>query len=197
VRIDLPAPLIFLRHGETDWNVEGRLQGQRDIPLNVTGRGQARRNGEAILRAFPDIAGFDAVASPLGRTRATMEIARGAMGLDPAVYRTDDRLLEITFGAWEGATLDELRAIEPGRIAERERDKWDFVPPGGESYARITRRVGAWLAEVQRPTFAVSHGGVGRVLRHLVLGIDPAEAAGLPFPQDRALVIREGRGEWV
>jgi probable phosphoglycerate mutase len=193
----LPAPLIFLRHGETDWNVEGRLQGQRDIPLNETGRSQARRNGEAILRAFPDIAGFEAVASPLGRTRATMEIARGAMGLDPAGYRTDDRLLEITFGAWEGATLDELRAIDPDRIAERERDKWDFVPPGGESYARITRRIGAWLAEVRRPTFVVSHGGVGRVLRHLVLGIDPAEAAAMPFPQDRALVIREGRGAWL
>ena len=95
----MPAALpliIFLRHGETDWNREGRLQGQRDVPLNATGRAQAKRNGEAIIRAFPDIADFDSVASPLGRTRETMEIARIAMGLEPGGYRTDNRLLEIT-----------------------------------------------------------------------------------------------------
>jgi len=194
----LSVPIIFLRHGETDWNAEGRLQGQRDIPLNATGRGQAKRNGEAILRAFPDIATFDAVASPLGRTRATMEIARAAMGLEPGTYRTDERLLEITFGDWEGFTLDDLRGASPDMIAARENDKWGFVPPGGESYAGITGRVGAWLAGISRPTFVVSHGGVGRVVRHLLLGIEPALAAGgEPFPQDKALVLREGRGDWL
>jgi probable phosphoglycerate mutase len=193
----LPAPLIFLRHGETDWNVEGRLQGQRDIPLNPTGRGQAHRNGEAIARAFPDVASFDSVASPLGRTRETMEIARAAMGLDPGGYRTDDRVLEITFGDWEGFTLDELRGKEPDRVGLREEDKWAFLPPGGESYALLAARVRGWIDELERPTFVVSHGGVGRVVRHLVLGIPPAEAAGMPFPQDRALVIRDGAAEWL
>lgn len=195
--LDALPPLIFLRHGETDWNVEGRLQGQRDIPLNATGRRQARRNGEAIRDAFPEIATFDAVSSPLGRTRETMEIARAAMGLAPGAYRADPRVVEITFGDWEGFTLDELRAAEPERIALRERDKWDFVPPEGESYALLAARVGAWLEEVRRPTFVVSHGGVGRVVRHLVLGIPPAEAAAMPFPQDRALVIDGGRGDWL
>lgn len=190
-------PIIFLRHGETDWNAEGRLQGQRDIGLNAVGRAQARRNGEAILAAFPDIATFDAVASPLERTRETMEIARAAMGLEPKAYRLEPRAIEITFGDWEGFTLDDIRGVSPEMIAARESDKWGFVPPGGESYALLAARVGAWLAEIRRPTFVVSHGGVGRVVRHLLLGASPAEAAGLPFPQDKALVIREGRGDWL
>ena len=83
--------LIFVRHGETNWNVEGRLQGQRDIPLNDKGRGQAKRNGETILSRVPGIAAYDFVASPLIRSRETMEIARLAMGLDPSAYRLDDR----------------------------------------------------------------------------------------------------------
>jgi broad specificity phosphatase PhoE len=192
-----PPILIFVRHGETDWNVAGRLQGQRDIPLNDRGRSQARRNGAAVLAAIPDIAGYDFVASPLIRSRETMEIARLAMGLDPSAYRLDDRLREITFGEWEGFTTDELRASHPELIAERERDKWRFLPPGGESYAALNARVAAWLATIERPTFAVSHGGVGRVLRKHLLGIDPRDAVAEPFPQDRVLVIRDGAGAWI
>ncbi len=103
---NLPV-LVFIRHGETDWNVEGRLQGRRDIPLNDTGRWQARRNGTAIMAAMPEAGGFDFVASPLSRSRETMEILRAAMGLPPQGYATDDRLKELTFGAWEGFTGEE------------------------------------------------------------------------------------------
>ena len=126
-----------------------------------------------------------------------MEIARAAMGVEPKAYRLEPRAIEITFGDWEGFTLDDIRGVSPEMIAARESDKWGFVPPGGESYALLAARVGAWLAEIRRPTFVVSHGGVGRVVRHLLLGASPAEAAGLPFPQDRALVISEGRGDWL
>ncbi|RYE75137.1 MAG: histidine phosphatase family protein, partial [Hyphomicrobiales bacterium] len=99
--------IYMIRHGQTDWNAEIRLQGQKDIPLNDTGRNQARGNG----RALADILGtqaiaFDYVASPLGRTRETMELLRGAMGLAPEAYRTDDRLKEVSFGDWEGFTLE-------------------------------------------------------------------------------------------
>lgn len=189
--------LIFLRHGETDWNVEGRLQGQRDIPLNDNGRAQAKRNGEAIAAALPDAKGFDFVASPLVRSRETMEIARLAMGLDPSAYHLDDRLREITFGDWEGFTTADLRSKHPELLAERERDKWRFLPPGGESYALLLERVKEWVATIDRPTFAVSHGGVGRVIRTLLLGVDQREAVAADFPQDRLLVIEDGKGKWV
>lgn len=190
-------PLVFLRHGETDWNVEGRLQGQRDIPLNDRGRAQAKRNGEAIIADLPGIADYDFVASPLIRSRETMEIARRAMGLDPAAYRLDDRLREITFGDWEGSTIAELRTRHGALVAERERDKWRFLPPNGESYALLLERVSEWLATLTRPTFAVSHGGVGRVVRSHVLGIDRERAVADYFPQDRLLIIENGEARWV
>jgi len=190
-------PLVFLRHGETDWNVEGRLQGQRDIPLNERGRGQAKRNGAAIIAAMPEVADYDFVASPLGRSRETMEIARLAMGLDPSAYHIDDRLKEISFGAWEGFTIAELREGHGALVAERERDKWRFLPPDGESYGILLERIDAWLATLTRPTFAVSHGGVGRVVRARLLGVDRARAVADEFPQDRLLVIEDGAGRWL
>src|SRR5262245_44604204 len=98
--------IVFLRPGEPDWHDEGRLQGQQDVPLNDKGRGQAKRNGEVLKRIVPDVGTFDFVASPLGRARETMEIARTALGLDPKGYRCDHRLREATFGRWEGSTLD-------------------------------------------------------------------------------------------
>ena len=189
--------LIFLRHGETNWNVEGRLQGQRDIPLNDKGRAQAKRNGEAVVAAMPEAKGFDFMASPLIRSRETMEIARLAMGLDPSAYHLDDRLREITFGEWEGFTTAELRTKHANLVAERERDKWRFLPPGGESYALLQERIEAWVATLNRPTFAVSHGGVGRVIRTLLLGVDPRDAVAADFPQDRLLLIEGGKGKWV
>lgn len=193
----LPGTIIFLRHGETDWNVAGRLQGQRDIPLNAHGRLQARRNGERIRETIPDIAGFDFVASPLGRARETMEIARRAMGLKPDEYRLDDRLRELTFGEWEGFTTEELRLDRPDAVAEREARKWEFVPPGGESYGMLANRVSAWLETLDRPVMAVSHGGVGRVLYRLLEGVEPAAAANLDFPQDRFLLWQAGPARWI
>jgi len=193
----MPPTLVFVRHGETDWNVEGRLQGQRDIPLNDTGRDQARRNGKALIAAIPDIAAYDFVASPLERSRETMEIARLAMGLDPSVYHLDDRLREITFGDWEGFTTKELRQRVPAMVKARETDKWGFLPPGGESYRLLSERVGAWITDVRRPTVAVSHGGVGRVLLRHFLGLDPHEAVTLSFPQDQVLLLENGVASWI
>jgi probable phosphoglycerate mutase len=192
-----PPVLIFIRHGETDWNVEGRLQGQRDIPLNDTGRAQARRNGTAIKAALPEAVGFDFVASPLSRSRETMEIVRAAMGMPPERYATDDRLKELTFGDWEGLTDADLQTVSAELIAARAKDKWRFVPPNGESYRILSERVAQWLGGIVRPTLTVSHGGVGRVLRAMVLDLDPLAAIATPFPQDRVLVFEGARERWV
>jgi broad specificity phosphatase PhoE len=193
----LSAPtIVFIRHGETDWNVAARLQGQRDIPINANGRAQAQRNGEAA-KAIPGVAAYDYVASPLGRSRETMEIVRAAMGLDPAAYRLDDRLREITFGDWEGFTLDELRARDAGLVATRQEDKWGFLPPGGESYRMLSERVAAWLADLAGPTFAVSHGGVGRVLFGLLIGVDSQALVSMDFHQDRVLILKNNKAEWI
>ena len=189
--------IVFIRHGETDWNAEGRFQGQKDIPLNQRGRAQARRNGETLIARMPETVDFDFVASPLARTRETMEIARAAMGLDPLAYHTDPILKEITFGHWEGFTAAELEARWPDLVAAREADKWAFTPPFGESYADLSVRIGAWLDTVENDTVAVSHGGVCRVLQGLLGDLDPQGVTMLNIRQDRVMVWDGEHIRWI
>ncbi|RVJ83684.1 histidine phosphatase family protein [Sinorhizobium medicae] len=192
--------IYMVRHGQTDWNAGSRLQGQKDIPLNKTGRRQATGNGVALSKILGNgAADFDFVSSPLGRTRETMERLRQAMGLDPSTYRTDERLKEVSFGDWEGYTLPELKQLVPGRIAERRIAKWDFIPPGtdAESYEILSWRVGAWLKSVTRPTVCVSHGGVIRALFKLLGEMNADEAAAAAIPQDRLLKIAGGSIGWL
>jgi probable phosphoglycerate mutase len=193
--------IYMIRHGQTDWNAQIRLQGQKDIPLNDTGRTQASGNGRALARLVGDDPDrdFDFVSSPLHRTRETMELLRGAMGLAPARYRIDERLKEVSFGDWEGYTLAELQMEMPERVAERELSKWDFIPPGAdaESYEILSWRIGAWLASVNRPTVCVSHGGVIRTLFKLLGAMDAEEAALGAIPQDRILKIEDRTIGWL
>jgi probable phosphoglycerate mutase len=179
----MSQPLFyFMRHGETDWNVEGRLQGQHDIPLNTVGYGQAAACGEImrdlIARDGRDSRSFDYVASPLTRARKTMELVRAGLGLEVAGYRTDARLVELSFGRWEGLTFAELKrdAADVRALATREHDKWGFRPPGGESYADLLIRVREWHATIARDTIVVAHGGVARTLI-VHFGIQPPAAA--------------------
>ena len=175
--------LYFARHGETDWNRERRLQGQHDIPLNALGRVQASRSGELLRglleRDGQSAAQYDYVSSPLGRARETMELMRAAMALDPSAYRTDARLMEMSFGRWEGFTFAELQAREAPALAARERDKWGFVLPGGESYAQLQVRVRAWYESLERDSVVSAHGGVCRALiAHLNLAEPEAASIG-------------------
>ena len=190
----MPPTLYYIRHGETDWNVESRLQGQRDIPINANGRAQADRCGNILHEQFslgPD-ADIDFVASPLGRTRETMERLRTALGRDPHAYRTDPRLLEVSFGRWEGFTLAELGTRWPDAAAARDRDKWGFTPPDAESYATMSLRMRAWYDELTRDTVAVAHGGT---LRGLIVQLGIASREEAPFldiAQGTVYVIRDG-----
>ena len=93
-----------------------------------------------------------------------MEFCARRSGLDPPAYRIDARLMEMSFGRWEGFTFAELQAREAPALAERERDKWGFVLPGGESYAQLELRVRVWYEGVQRDTVVSAHGGVCRAL---------------------------------
>ncbi len=184
--------IYMIRHGQTDWNAEGRMQGQKDIGLNDIGRRQASENGLKLASILGDRAGdFDFVSSPLGRTRDTMERLRAAMGLPPQDYRLDERLKELSFGDWEGSTLPELAQVSPERVAERARQKWGFIPPGddAESYEILSWRIGAWMQSVERQTVCVSHGGVIRSCFRLVGGIGEDEACEMNIPQDRILKI--------
>ena len=193
----MSATLYFIRHGETDWNAEARLQGQHDVLLNEFGRVQAEEAGERLQRAVPHYRDLDYVASPLARARETMERLRATLGLDPASYRTDERLKELSFGDWEGLTWKELRARDPEIAARRQRDKWGLVPPGGESYAMLAERVAPALVELTRDTVIVSHGGIARVSLALLCNLSRREAPITDIWQGKILLIKDGGYSWL
>jgi probable phosphoglycerate mutase len=194
------SPLVYIvRHGQTQWNVDYRLQGQADIPITEEGRRQASANGRHLAELISDPTAFDFVASPLIRTRTTMELIRAAMGLDPKAYRTDARLMEMNFGDWQGYTFAELEARNPGCTRGREEDKWNFVPPGkgAEGYELLCERVRPFFAEIAKPTVCVTHGGVIRSLFHIFGGLDGIAAANVETPQDRVLKLQDGQLAWL
>ena len=189
-------PLYLIRHGETDWNRQGRLQGSQDIPLNELGRAQAAEAAKRLARLRPDFASLDYVASPMLRARETMSIIRDALSLGTEDVRLDPRLREITFGAWEGLTWPELTLQDCEGARARMRDKWNYVPPQGESYAMLAQRLAPWLDSLTQETVAVAHGGVARALMVLAAGHDPTEAADADIRQGQVLVFQGGRMRW-
>lgn len=190
--------LYFVRHGETDWNAVRRYQGQTDIPLNDKGRGQAARNGRELGRILDGTAAdFDFVASPLMRTADTMRIIRQEMGLVPDTFAREDRLKEINFGHWEGQIWDDLPNTDADGFAARKADPYRWRPRNGESYEDLAKRLESWLASLERDTVAVSHGGVSRVVRGHVVGLDWDAIHTLEVPQDRILRLRRGEQVWL
>jgi broad specificity phosphatase PhoE len=189
--------LYFMRHGETHWNAEARLQGQQDIPLNATGRAQAAEAGRKLVTVLPEPDSLPWQVSPLGRTRETAELARKALRLPPTRYNVDDRLKELTFGDWEGKTWAELRSVDRNMVKARSADKWSYVPPRGESYAMLRERIAGWLKSVNRDLVVVSHGGVARVLLTLLAGVPVNEAAEAAIFQGKLLVFRGKKAEWI
>jgi len=194
--------IIFVRHGQTVFNAENRLQGQRDVPLDGKGRDQARAIGRYLRVAMnSDIAAMESAgafwASPLIRARETMELIRVAMGRSPQPYKLDARLKELTFGAWEGLTWPEVSTTDPDGTRAREADKWNFTPPDGESYAMLAERVRPWLEELTSEALVVAHGGVARAFYALIAGMAEEEAASVPIWQGRALIFERGEARWV
>jgi broad specificity phosphatase PhoE len=195
---EIRPTIYFVRHGETDWNLEGRLQGQRDIPLNDVGRVQAEEAGRRLQALVPNPEDLAYVASPMSRTRETMERLRKVIGLHPESYRLDERLVELTFGEWEGMTWKEVRKKEPQRASLRERDKWNYAPPGGgESYAMLVDRVRPVLNDLTRDTVLVAHGGVARAFLAAACGVSTRDAASIDIWQGKILVIEGRKHRWV
>jgi broad specificity phosphatase PhoE len=193
----MPGPTIYyIRHGETAWNAQGRFQGSQDIPLNDLGRTQAVAAGEILARLLAhegrDPTSLPYVASPLGRARTTMELARGALQLPPVDYSIDDRLREIGYGQWEGLTLPEMQLHDAATFALRQVDIWSVAAPSGESYASVTSRIRDWFDSIAVDTVVVAHGGTMRALM-VALGVaTPLEAADTPIGQGVVYVFRDG-----
>ena len=142
--------LFVVRHGQTEDNAAGILSGQNDSPLTDLGRAQARKNGVLLKELAGDLSRTDFFASSLHRACTTMEILREGASLSPRAYRADRRLMESDFGDWSGTNYDQLKVVDKARWDARERDRWNWVAPHGESYAQLHKRVGPFLETLRR-----------------------------------------------
>ena len=145
--------LALLRHAETAWNAEGRIQGRTDIPLSETGREQLRAR---VLP--PECRAMKVVTSPLARCVETATL----LGAPDAAR--EPRIAEMHWGAWEGRRLAELREALGAAMRENEARGLDFRPEAGESPREVLSRVEFWMKEISTPTLAVTHRGVIRVV---------------------------------
>jgi broad specificity phosphatase PhoE len=186
--------IYLVRHGETEWNREGRVQGHLDSPLTARGREQARRAGLTLAELLAGEPPFELLASPLGRAQASAELVLEALGPLVTNRRNDDRLTEISWGRWEGMARAEIAAREPELWRWREADRWRHPPPDGESHVMLADRARGWLESVAvlPRLIVVGHGAWGRVLRGLYQDLRPEQIDALDEPQDALFRLAAG-----
>ncbi|CAN7546972.1 histidine phosphatase family protein [Phenylobacterium sp. LjRoot225] len=182
--------IYLVRHGETEFNRERRLQGHVDSALTDLGKRQAEAVGaqlKALVGAQP---GWRIIASPLGRTRRTAEILAERIGLHD--IEIEPRLIELSWGEWDGRLRSDLAAACPAFG----RSNWAFHAPTGETYEAMCGRLNGWLgdlpAEGARRIIAVSHGVTGRVLRGLYARLPVEAVMTHDAPQDAVFGLAGG-----
>ena len=183
--------IYLVRHGQTEFNRERRIQGHVDSPLTELGVRQAHAVGGLLADLIRDPAGWRIVSSPLGRAHATAEIVAARLGGLP--IELDERLKEMSWGAHDGRLRAELEAEHPETFG---RTGWAFDASSGETYDQVCARVGSWLADLppepERRIIAVSHGISGRVLRGLYAGLDRDRTSTQDVPQDAVYLLQHG-----
>jgi alpha-ribazole phosphatase/probable phosphoglycerate mutase len=164
--------IFFVRHGETDWNREFKYQGITDIELNGTGLEQARRIGVRLAQTAPS----RVIASPLLRARRTAELIMELNSADVTIEPCDD-IKEISFGAWEGLTVSEVKERHSETFAAWRKAPFSVTPAGGESFGEVVSRAGRASKMIEaagRPgdvTFVVGHGAILRGLIAALMNI--------------------------
>jgi len=187
-------PIYYIRHGETDWNRNGLIQGESDTELNALGHQQAAQLAEALRAHQPELRNYNFFVSPQKRAQATMRVIATAQGRDPASITIDPRLRELSFGVWETKQLSLMRASRG--YPHDPRDHYHWRPEGGESYADGRLRIEDFLAELKSPAFIVSHGALGRCLMGHVAGLPPERICELPIPQGHYCKLESGIIQW-
>ncbi|MBI6942835.1 histidine phosphatase family protein [Pseudomonas putida] len=189
--------LYVVRHGQTQWNAQHRLQGSRDIDLNPVGRQQAAANGQTLAWLLPHASPYQLISSPMLRAANTMKAIAQALGQHEDAIRYDQRVTEISFGAWEGMTLQEVSQRMPEAFDAYETDPFAFIPMGGESYQQASVRVADFLRSVSEDTVLVTHAGVIRVLLSLMAKVEHRAATQLVIPQDQILMVQGSDYRWM
>lgn len=176
----------LVRHGETEWNAESRMQGQLDSSLTERGREQAQGSAALLARL-----GVDTMfASPLGRVRETVAIIAPVVPL-PVTY--DDRLKEWSSGVWSGSTYAEVEARWPVEFAAWVADRCTYRSPGGENFEDLLVRARSFVDDASRVAGArvaiIAHGFLNRALATALLSLPPREMLRIRQPNDTVIRI--------
>jgi 2,3-bisphosphoglycerate-dependent phosphoglycerate mutase len=187
--------IILVRHGETDWNALGRLQGQTDMPLNAAGREQARRAAQRL--ASEPVRGL--YSSDLARASETATIIGQPLGLTVVA---SPRLRERCYGAWEGLTSPEIQAHYPDLFAQWRARVPDFAPPQGETRSQLLSRALTELQSITRRhvgevVVVVTHGGLCYVLINHILGSVDGDRREFTFGNASIHTLEVTGDQWV
>ncbi|MFT7252971.1 MAG: broad specificity phosphatase PhoE [Paracoccaceae bacterium] len=183
-------PIYILRHGETEWNRERRVQGTLDSTLTVKGRRQAAMQGTLLGPILANSPAATIYCSPQGRAQTTANIALAEYAVQPL---TEPRLREVNMGDWQGQTHPEIAAHSPDRyFAHDTVFDLSLNTPGGERYSDLAARSLSFLDDLTGPSVVVTHGITSIALRGLLLGLQYSEMAALDHEQGCIYVIEQG-----
>ncbi|MFH4620188.1 histidine phosphatase family protein [Vibrio furnissii] len=187
--------IIVIRHGQTQFNAERKLQGHCNSPLTSKGKAQALAVGTHLKSHLTQRA-YCVYASSLGRAIQTAHIICDEIGFEKANVHQDDRLKEFSLGTWEEKPLFELLDEDPALLDRRD---WYLKAPKAETYQDVQTRLNDWLAEIpeQEDIVVVSHGLTGIVLRGMLLGLSYDQVWAQDLPQDAFFIIQNGTIERV
>ena len=192
----MSVEIFLLRHGETEWNLDGRLQGQRDSALTEFGRRQAQQLGDLLAAHFPDGKLPPFQVSPLGRAQQTANLQRGRFAnMQP--YLIEPRLTEVSFGDWEGQTFDDIEEEWADLIDSYDDLDWLFEAPDGEGYDQAVMRVESWLADQSGSLIAVTHGLTAQLVCTRYLGLARADVAAFTVEHGVIYHLHDGKIETI
>jgi broad specificity phosphatase PhoE len=159
--------LLVIRHGETQWNVAGRLQGRRDSPLTANGARQALAVGSRLEEVTCEIRNALYWVSPLGRARQTASILADSWTIPFDQFVEEPLLAERSYGVWEGMTKSEIELRLPKQFSAHQANPWNYKIHDGESRIALTSRMSSWLEDLDPslPHVIVTHSGCLRALR--------------------------------
>ncbi|MCX8793186.1 phosphoglycerate mutase family protein [Vibrio parahaemolyticus] len=183
--------IFVLRHGETEFNADKKLQGHCDSSLTLKGSDQARRVG-TTLKQHVENRPFRVYSSTLGRALQTSQIVCEELNYSYENLNKESRLKEFSLGEWEQRTIPSLEQEIPNLLAQND---WYLQAPNCETYESVRERLSSWLSDVahDEDIVVVSHGLTGIVLRGLLLGMDYTQVWQQDLPQDAFFIIEDGR----
>ncbi|MBM5100089.1 histidine phosphatase family protein [Vibrio parahaemolyticus] len=183
--------IFVLRHGETEFNADKKLQGHCNSSLTSKGCDQARRVG-TTLKQYVENRPFRVYSSTLGRALQTSQIVCEELNYSYENLNKEPRLKEFSLGEWEQRTIPSLEQEIPNLLAQND---WYLQAPNCETYESVRERLSSWLIDVahDEDIVVVSHGLTGIVLRGLLLGMDYTQVWQQDLPQDAFFIIEDGR----